>query len=170
MCRMGFAFEIVTDLGTSVTSKIMKRLCQVCRITCITSPYHPQTNGLVEKFNETSMRMIQAYVAENPHDWDNKMQPLLSAYRNILQESTRFSPFELLFGYKVREPLDLLCSIPSLALTSITVSQTCSLQDGDSLVNVTTIIALFLLYAFQCQAICYFKWPIWAKGRDTLLF
>ena len=53
--------------------------------------------------------MIHAYTAENPNDWDHKLQPLLYAYMSVPQESTGFSPFELLFGWKVRGPLDLLC-------------------------------------------------------------
>ena len=109
MCCMGFASKIVTDLGTSFMSRLMKRLWQICGITHITSsPYHPQTNGLVEKFNGTLMRMIRAYTAENPNDWDHKLQPLLYAYRSVPQESTGFSSFELLFGRKVQGPLDLL--------------------------------------------------------------
>ena len=78
----------------------MKRLWQVCGISHVTlSPYHPQMNELVEKFNGTLMRIICVYVAENPNDWDNKLQPLLYAYQDITQEST---------GHKVRGPLDFL--------------------------------------------------------------
>ena len=53
-------------------------------------------------------RMMRLYMAENPNDWDNKLQPLLYAYQDIPQVSTGFSPFELLFGRKVRGLLDLL--------------------------------------------------------------
>ena len=81
VCQMGFVSEIITDFGTSFTSKLMKRLWQVCGISHVMLfPYHPQANGLVEKFNGTLMRMIRAYVAENPNDWDNKLQPVLYAY------------------------------------------------------------------------------------------
>ena len=54
------------------------------------------------------MQMIRVYTAINPNDWDHKLQPLLYAYRSVPQESTGFSPFELLFGWKVWGPLDLL--------------------------------------------------------------
>ena len=43
------------------------------------------------------MCMIRAYTAENPNDWDHKLQPLMYAYRSVPQESTGFGPFELLF-------------------------------------------------------------------------
>ena len=109
MCRLGFAEQIVTDLGASFTSKLMQRLWERCGIKHITSTaYHPQTNGLVERFNGSLIRMLRAYVTEHPHDWDDNIQALLYAYRSIPQESTGFSPFELLFGRKVKGPLDLL--------------------------------------------------------------
>ncbi|XP_078235026.1 uncharacterized protein LOC144583991 [Pogona vitticeps] len=109
MSRMGFASEIITDLGTSFTSKLMKRLWQICGIKHKeTTAYHPESNGLTEKFNGTLMRMIRAYLAENPNNWDQKLQSLLFAYRSVPQASTGFSPFELLFGRKVKGPLDLI--------------------------------------------------------------
>ncbi|XP_078236495.1 uncharacterized protein LOC144584362 [Pogona vitticeps] len=109
MSRMGFASEIITDLGTSFTSKLMKRLWQICGIKHKeTNAYHPESNGLTEKFNGTLMRMIRAYLAENPNNWDQKLQSLLFAYRSVPQASTGFSPFELLFGRRVKGPLDLI--------------------------------------------------------------
>ncbi|XP_078246884.1 uncharacterized protein LOC144588290 [Pogona vitticeps] len=109
MSRMGFPSEIITDLGTSFTSRLMKRLWQICGIKHLeTSPYHPESNGLTERFNGTLIRMIRAYLQENPNNWDQKLQLLLYAYRSVPQESTGFSPFELLFGRQVRGPLDLI--------------------------------------------------------------
>ncbi|XP_078250152.1 uncharacterized protein LOC144589428 [Pogona vitticeps] len=109
MSRMGFASEIITDLGTSFTSKLMKRLWQICGIKHKeTTAYHPESNGLTEKFNGTLMRMIRAYLAENPNNWDQKLQSLLFACRSVPQASTGFSPFELLFGRRVKGPLDLI--------------------------------------------------------------
>ncbi|XP_078233523.1 uncharacterized protein LOC144583518 [Pogona vitticeps] len=109
MSRMGFASEIITDLGASFTAKLMKRLWQICGIKHKeTTAYHPESNGLTEKFNGTLMRMIRAYLAENPNNWDQKLQSLLFAYQSVPQASTGFSPFELLFGRRVKGPLDLI--------------------------------------------------------------
>ena len=54
------------------------------------------------------MHMIQVYTTENSNDWDHKLEPLLYAYWSVSEESTGFSPFELLFGWKARGPLNLL--------------------------------------------------------------
>ena len=102
--------SIEADLiKTSVTSKLMKRLWQICGVKQLeNSPYHPESDGLAERFNVTLMRMIKAYLAENHKNWDQNPQLLLYAYRSVPQESTGFSPFELLFGRHVRGPLDLI--------------------------------------------------------------
>ncbi|XP_062825789.1 uncharacterized protein LOC134295999 [Anolis carolinensis] len=87
----------------------MKKLLELCGIKHLTStPYHPQTNGLVENLNKTLVKMIKAYSQQRPHDWDTKLQQLLFAYRSVPQDSTGYSPFELLFGRKARGPLDLI--------------------------------------------------------------
>ncbi|KYO28110.1 hypothetical protein Y1Q_0005104 [Alligator mississippiensis] len=52
--------------------------------------------------------MLKAYMDSNPNDWDEKLLHLLFAYWEVPQESTGFSPFELMFGKQVRGPLDLV--------------------------------------------------------------
>ncbi|XP_062830648.1 uncharacterized protein LOC134297351 [Anolis carolinensis] len=107
--RTGYPKELVSDLGTQFTSKLMKRLLELCGIRHLTSTaYHPQTNGLVENLNKTLIKMIKSYSQQRPHDWDIKLQQLLFAYRSVPQDSTGYSPFELLYGRKARGPLDLV--------------------------------------------------------------
>ena len=73
-----------------------------------TSPYHPQTDGLVERFNSTLKSMLKKIAKDDPTEWDSWLPYLLFAYREVPNESTGFSPFELLFGRHVRGPLDIL--------------------------------------------------------------
>ena len=72
------------------------------------TPYHPQNDGLVERFNGTLKSMLKKFVNKNGKDWDECLPYILFAYREVPQETTGFSPFELLFGRKVRGPLDVL--------------------------------------------------------------
>ncbi|CAM4650486.1 unnamed protein product [Caretta caretta] len=72
------------------------------------SAYHPQSNGLVERFNGTLKMMLKTFMNQHPQDWDKYLPHLLFAYREVPQESTGFSPFELLYGRRVRGPLDLM--------------------------------------------------------------
>lgn len=64
-------------------------------------------NGRVEKFNETLKQMLKQMCHERPKDWDKYINSLLFAYREVPQESTGFSPFELLYGRSVRGPMTI---------------------------------------------------------------
>ncbi len=56
--RVRIPEEILTDQGTNFTSRLMGQLNRQLGITAIrTSPYHPQTDGLVERFNQTPLRI-----------------------------------------------------------------------------------------------------------------
>ena len=65
-------------------------------------------DGLVERFHGTSKSMLRKFVDSGQNDWDDYLPYLLFAYCEVRQESTGFSPFEFLYGKKVRGPLDVL--------------------------------------------------------------
>ena len=66
-----------------------------------TTPYHPQTNGLCERFNGVLKLLLRMRVNQDLDDWDEQLPSALLAYRVSKQESTGVSPFELMYG---REP------------------------------------------------------------------
>ncbi|KAJ8369522.1 hypothetical protein SKAU_G00095500 [Synaphobranchus kaupii] len=103
---VGIPDEILTDQGTNFTSELMRLLQQQLGIKAIrTSPYHPQTDGLVEQFNQTLKNILRKFVGDTGKDWDKWLPFLL---REVPQASTEFSPFELIYGWHVQGPLDLL--------------------------------------------------------------
>lgn len=107
--HVGIPQEILTDCGANFTSKLMKELYNLLGIHAIkTSPYHPQTDRLVERFNTTMKSMLRKVIQKFDKQWDKALPYLMFAYREVPQESTGFSPFELLYGRKVRGPLDVL--------------------------------------------------------------
>lgn len=94
--RVGVPFEMITDQGTNFMAKQW------------TTPFHPQTDGLVERFNGTLKNMLKKFVDETGRDCDKWIPFLLFAYREVPQCSTGFSPFELLYCRQVQGPLDML--------------------------------------------------------------
>ncbi len=107
--RVGIPKEILTDQGTAFMSRTIRELYELLGIKSIcTSVYHPQTDGLVERFNRTLKTMIQKFVHEDAKNWDKWLEPLLFAVREVPQASTGFSPFELLYGRQPRGVLDVL--------------------------------------------------------------
>ncbi|XP_073764991.1 uncharacterized protein [Danio rerio] len=107
--RVGIPKEILTDQGTAFMSRTMRELYGLLGIKSIrTSVYHPQTDGLVERFNRTLKSMIRKFVHEDAKNWDKWLEPLLFAVREVPQASTGFSPFELLYGRQPRGVLDVV--------------------------------------------------------------
>ena len=62
----------------------------------------------MERFNQTLKSMLRKTAIEECKDWDKLLLYLLFTYCEVPQESTGFSPFELLYGQAVRGPLDIL--------------------------------------------------------------
>jgi len=97
--RVDVPREILTDQGSYFTSQLLAELYKLLQVHPIrTSPYHPQTDGLVERFNQTLKSMLPKSGTDRGNKWDKKIPYLLFAYQEVPQVSTGFSPFELLYG------------------------------------------------------------------------
>uniref|UniRef100_A0A8C6KQE2 Gypsy retrotransposon integrase-like protein 1 n=1 Tax=Nothobranchius furzeri TaxID=105023 RepID=A0A8C6KQE2_NOTFU len=63
--RVGFPKEILTDQGTNFMSKLLKDVYKLIGISRLrTTPYHPQTDGLTERFNQTLKNMLRKFINE----------------------------------------------------------------------------------------------------------
>ncbi|GET57437.1 uncharacterized protein K02A2.6-like [Rhizophagus irregularis DAOM 181602=DAOM 197198] len=69
----------------------------------LSTPYRPQTNGLVERFNKTLCEGLAKLGEEN---WDKHIPSVLFAYRTKKQSSTRIKPFYATYGRRAKLPLD----------------------------------------------------------------
>ena len=65
-------------------------------------------NGVVENFNKTMKNMLKKVAAERPQDRHRYLTPLMFAVRDTPQDSTGFTPFELLYERSVRTPMTIL--------------------------------------------------------------
>ena len=63
-----------------------------------TSSFHPQTNGLTERFNKTLVGILSMYVSAHQKDWDELLPFASYAYNTSTHPSTNESPFFLMFG------------------------------------------------------------------------
>ena len=108
LSRVGVAKEVLTDMGSQFTSALIKEVCRLLSFKqLVTTPYHPICNGLVECFNKTLKKMLTRMCMERLI-WDKYVDPLLFAYREVPQESLGLFPFELIYGWPVREPMQIL--------------------------------------------------------------
>ncbi len=74
--RVRIPKEILTDQGTAFMSRTIRKLYELLGIKSVrTSVYHPQTDGLVERFNLTLKTMIRKFVHEDAKNWDKILRP-----------------------------------------------------------------------------------------------
>ncbi|XP_068209304.1 uncharacterized protein [Palaemon carinicauda] len=106
--RYGLPRKIQSDCGSKFTSRVFKSKCAELAIQHITSvPYHPESQGVVERFHQTLKCILKKYCYEQGEDWDKGLPFALFAIRNFPNSSTGVAPFELIFGHKVRGPLEI---------------------------------------------------------------
>ncbi|KAK7899004.1 hypothetical protein WMY93_019857 [Mugilogobius chulae] len=77
-----------------------------------TTPLHPQSDGLVERFNRTLATQLAILVSKHQRDWDCYLPLVLWAYRTAVQESSQCTPAALMFGRELRTPIDLVFGGP----------------------------------------------------------
>lgn len=107
--RTGIPDEILTDRGSNFTSDLMAEFYRLLGIKSIlTSAYHPQTDGMVERFNGTLKAGIRKFITAHEGEWHKALPYILFAYRETPHTTTGFSPFELVFGRNPKGPLDVL--------------------------------------------------------------
>ena len=82
-------------------------MCKILGIKWLwTTPYHPQTNGLVERSCQMIMCMIGKLGEDNKADWPSHLAEIVHTYNANCSAITRYSPHYLMFGWRPRLPLD----------------------------------------------------------------
>jgi len=94
VCRFGAPDFVHTDQGRNFESTLMSEICKLLGIVKTrTTPYHPQSDGLVERFNHTLLTMLSIVAKDREQDWDLHLPLVMMAYRTSVQESTGATPF-----------------------------------------------------------------------------
>jgi hypothetical protein len=108
--RHSIPLECQSDQGTQFTSSLFKEVGRILGMKdTYSAAYHPQAQGLVERFNNTLCTLLRAFVSKNQKDWCQYIDLVLFAYRTSVHNSTGFSPFELVYGRAPRLPMHSLC-------------------------------------------------------------
>jgi transposase InsO family protein len=113
VCRFGVPRQVHSDQGRQFESGVFQELCRLLRIDKTrTTPYHPQSDGLVERFNKTVEDMLSKYISTDQRDWDEQLPHIMLAYRSSVHESTGQTPSSMMLGREVTLPIDLLYGQP----------------------------------------------------------
>lgn len=105
--RHGAPREILSDRGKTFVNRLLNHLCDQWNMTQrFASAYHPQTNGLVERYNKTLAETLARISARQPKEWDELIPAALFAYRTGRHDTTKRTPFYLMYGREAAYPIE----------------------------------------------------------------
>ena len=111
--KIGVPMQIHSDQGTQFQAQLFQEMCRLLDIKkSRTTAFHPESNGIPERFNRTLETMLSSFVSTNQKDWDKHLPYLLMAYRATPHETTQTSPNSLMFGREVYLPVDIMIGRP----------------------------------------------------------
>ena len=110
--KFGLPLRIHSDQGGEFCNKLHSRLQQLAGICASrTTPYHPQSNGQVERVNRTVINMLKTLSEKEKQNWKAFLPKLAFAINTTVNKSTTFSPYFLMFGRSPVLPIDLIFGI-----------------------------------------------------------
>lgn len=99
---------VLTDQGTNFTSKLFTKVCKLFAIKKIqTTPYHPQTNGALERHHKPLADYLRSFAQVNTSTWDSLLPYAMYVHNNSKNAATKISPNDCLFGYISEMPSKL---------------------------------------------------------------
>ena len=113
---MGLPSVITTDQGKEFNNTLNSELMKALNIEHrLTTPYHPQANGLVERYNQTIVNSLAKFVQDDRETWDENLDAVVYSYNTAIQVSEILSgDGNYIYLCVFRNPLNFLLSKPCL--------------------------------------------------------
>lgn len=105
VCLHGLPQNLVTDCGTEFLSKVFKEVCHLLKIKqTSTTPYHPQSNGSLERSHRTLGEYLRSFVQKDPQNWDTYVPYAMFCHNSTVHTATNFQPYQLVYGNEIKVP------------------------------------------------------------------
>jgi hypothetical protein len=113
-CQHGIPEIIHSDQRREFEAEMSQELCMMLGIAkSRTTPYHPEGNGMIVRFNETLKNAVAKITTQHGKDWDLLLGPIQLACNSSIHATTGMTPYFLLHGREPRLPADLIYECPS---------------------------------------------------------
>ena len=104
-----FPLFLHSDQGKEFDNAMVHKLSELLgTVKTKTTPYHPRSDGLVERFNRTLLAMLAMFVSREHDNWDDLLPFMMLAYNTTVHTSTGFTPHRLVFGEECSLPGNLV--------------------------------------------------------------
>ena len=127
-CHFSPPRQLNSDQGRQFEFEVIAQICKLLGIVkSRTSPYHPGSDGQVERFNCILLDMLATSAKDHPWSWEHHLRKVCFAYNTSVHSTTEFTPYYLLFGRQAVLPAGLMFSQPkrvSLHLSMLPISST----------------------------------------------
>ena len=99
----GAPTRLLSDRGANFMGSMIEKMCKILGVKKLwTMPYHPQTNGLVERLHQMIIQMIGKLGEDEKADWPSHLAEIVHAYNVTCSAVTGYSPHYLMFGWRPR--------------------------------------------------------------------
>jgi len=109
IARYGTPEQIHSDQGHNFEAQLFQEMCLLFNMDKThTTPYHLESNGMIERMNRTIQDMLAKHMSHHQRDWDEHLPLVIMTYWASVHTSTQYTPFYLLFGHEVRLPVEVM--------------------------------------------------------------
>lgn len=113
--RFGIPKCIASDRGTEFMSSTMTEVCNLLQIQKLNSTaYHHQTIGSLENAHKHLGAFLRIMCDKQPETWSYWLPFWCFSYNNTIHTSTKYAPYELVFGKPSKIPCRISSSIEPL--------------------------------------------------------
>ena len=100
--------SVISDRGPQFVVELMRELNKMLGIeTKLSTAYHPETNGQIERTNQELEQYLRMYVNHRQNNWAKWLATVEFAFNNKVHTATKSLPFQVNYGRELKMGFDI---------------------------------------------------------------